>query len=294
MMKFQEREKRPIFFYSNSLAELFALKACGTYQRDKAAGGDGNKKLKQLLALLCYNSTTQMWSHWAKLNDVLCKRSANGSTTCSMLQLCTSRLSQQVYTIPRIWARCVLDLANQRKPRATLRIRRLLQGMCKLREPTEEIIVEAARLIAKKYGRRGEGEDPALTEEVRERSSKPDQRVPVNAVYDVHPESAKYCRRQVIIPGEYSTFATFDFPHEDFKDSDCTARLIAKDSRLLIDSNSAPDLTRANLPLGDISAIILDMAPISKGKGSIAARWLAIKGRKIRLPLSVGKHALYC
>ncbi len=291
-MRFDERKKRPIFFYSNDLDELHALKNYGRFC-EKAIGIEESKdlrsfasKLEQLLSLACFSRTTPIWTMCKRLYDAKCgKANKRLESFVNTVGAGLKLVLQQEDTLIIAWARAFTAKIIRARPRSTIRTALAVCPVAHQRAPTELQIERAASKIVSEYRRRHRETESFSQESLRGSENGAANITETRATIASFrvAESIKAIRDgKERVPREHAGLCRFCFPDRDYPEVESPEIRVDSGGEKLVVLSTKQEVL-GELFLGEISSIVLNDNP-----GSDSRSWLRVNGRRIRGPDSFG------
>ena len=287
-MKFEERNNRPIYFYSNDLDELYGLMYFGIYCKKKQdfeanVGALLSTRLNEILSVLFYKHTSIVLNSCIQLTSEINTKSEKIGEFIGCFSQGLHLLELNRGFVLETWAKANVLRSKRSKPRASLRLKALLRTMLRITRPTEDLIVMYAKKIGSSYKKHCEEREDALDMEIKECAKKKKQGFTANIVYHVHNEIRKYALGQAEIPARHLGCAKFNFPTDNLSEDSCLLSFDSQSAMILLESQGSE---AKNCMLGDISSLVLNQAPEHDTTGKF---WLRINGRKINKELGIGK-----
>ena len=291
VMRFDEREKRPIYYYSVNKEEVIALKNyCEFCKKKQFFIEDNNSQLtvmlEQLLAINFYTTMFLPLNAFYELMAKLDAKSVRVGTFLSSFSKGLGLLKENKKHFLRAWAKAKLGKSTKSKPKTSLRVRSLLKTVIHFKKPTETEVRECAKKIGTRYKIHVEKTDSVKRKDLIEAVGRKKNGTDVKFIFSVHPEIMKYATLEVKLPEEHVEFCKFDFPKEDIPEVPASIVVDTLGPRILITSTKFSDVTPKEVQLSDISSVVLNNPPEKAAEGHF---WLRINGRKIKKELDLGK-----
>lgn len=291
-MKFEERNNRPIYFYSNDINELFGIKNFGVFCKKKQsfeanAGAQLGTKLNEILSLLYYKYTSIVLNSCLQLTADINAKSQKVGEFIGCFSQEVQLLANNRRFVLETWAKANVLRSKRCKPLASLRLKALLRTMLRINRPTEDLIVMYAKKIGSTYRKHCEEREDALDMEIKECAKKKKQGFSANIVYHVNPEIRKYALGEAEIPARHLGCAKFNFPTDNLSEESCLLSFDSENAKILLESQGGDT---KNCMLADISSVVLNDTPDHGASGKF---WLRINGRKINKELGIGIQILF-
>jgi len=271
-MKFEQRNRRPIYVYSNDLDELHNLKNFGLYCKKEE---QNINKLELLLSSVSYgngrsllNLIISLFQNTIYRSKIMLKLINN---ICGGKELMRR---DKIYLLD-IWGRMTVDKYKRYRTLATIRLSHFLRSLAHIRNINEEQIIKAAQEILKAYKLHRSSGKGVFDEEIVEKASRGTRGVIAAAEFNISEQIIPIASGKQAVPREHMGFVKFEFPQRPFKESKCQLVIDNEEYRIYV-SSSKDKKTYGELLVGDISSMILNDGP-DKGKA-----WLRINGRKIK------------
>lgn len=280
VMTFKKRPAGPIFFYSNNLDEIRALKNYGVFCRLVAGRKNPTveARFERLLSSLWYKNAVFSLKHLIKTFEPIMANSIRVYRGVKTVETVARYLVGLKESLMSSWAHNIIMRTMKFRPRSTMRLSLYLQSFVRLHNSSEKEIHRAARRILSAYERERMISQGILDKAIQEKATRRFNGIKAYSVYEVSPEIQKFIKDG--IPGELRKFTKFDFPADDFAEPDTRLKIDYKNYRLAVTSSQGED--HLTLPVDDISSIVIDEAP--HGVQDLNHKWLKVNGRKIKKP----------
>lgn len=285
-MNFQERKNGPIYFYSENLEELHAVKNFGMFcakeEKAQELKDKAGKKvsfaagLEKLLSLLSYNYTTKTWYRCVRLHKKILEKSKKVALHMADMAKALDFISEQKSYLLKSWAKVTAIRAKNSRPFSTLRIKAVLRKLCRSQKPNEKIVIEAVQKIVQGFKQLKPEDTDLIIEHAGKGSSKNNRAF---ALYTVSEEILPYILNRDKIPREHAAFCKFQFPTENINGEDIDVVIDYDAYKIVLKTLSEPIATLGEINFEDISSMILNNSPKGGDRGKT---WLRINGRKIR------------
>lgn len=287
VMRFDEREKRPIYYYSTNKNEVNALKNycefCIKKQSFVERKQNLTDQLEDLLAINYYTTMILPLNSFYELLGRLDAKSNRVGTFLGSLVKGLALLKENKKHILRAWAKAKVGKSVKNKPKTSLRVKAELKTVIQFKRPTESTILDASKTIREKYKKHIKYTDSVKRQEIESAVKKKKDGLDVKFIFSVHPEIMKYATGDLKIPKPHNKYTTFDFPKENIQEVYASMAIESSGSMIKITSEKFADVNAKEIKLGDISCIVLNDPPPNCSEGKIY--WLRINGRKIKKEL---------
>ena len=290
-MKFEQRNKRPIYYYSNNINEVYGLKNFGLLCKIKKSlpateAGLLCSRLEEVLSLLYYAHTSFALNTCISLTTIINAKSAKVGEFISIFSQGIHLLNKNREQLMRAWGIGTTTRSKRNKACASLRLKSILKTTLHTKATSEELIIECAKRIAEKYKKHCEIIDDVMDVEIKECAGKKKTGFQANIIYNVNPEIRNIALGAVEIPAANLGFAKFSFPQENLPETDGNLYFDTENSKIILDTSKLPGEENGCL-LGDVSSIVLNEIPEGSSPGQV---WLRINGRKINKEIGIVKQ----
>lgn len=290
-MNFKQRPAGPIFFYSNDLNEVQALKGFGVFCK-KTANKPLEGDLAKLLDSLMYNNGAFGYN---RIDQVFGAGAANSFKVYKLMQCLaggTFYLEDQKKMVLKAWANNVTTKAKHFKPKATMRLALFLQTLARIRDPSETAIYESTKRIVSAHEREREVTRGIFDDAIQEKANRRFQGMSAHATYEVSPAIEPIATGREEIPSENKEFTKFDFTLKPFDVSNSQVKIDYSDFKMNVVSRCDETDVYGSVPIDDISSIVLNEEPPRTESENL--KWLKVNGRKIKEPERYGRFQFKC
>ena len=261
-MKFEQRNKRPIYFYSNSIDEVCGLKNYGLLCKKKknlavAEAGLLCSRLEEILSLLYYTHTSFAFNSCLTLTAKIFKKSEKFGDFITLFSQGIQVLNNNRGQYMLSWSKATEAKSKRNRARSSLRLKSILKLALHNRASSEQLIIECAKKIAANYKKHCGERDEVLDDEVRECAGRKKKGFLANIIYNVSPEIKNYALGAIEIPAAHLGFAKFCFPVDNLPETEGSIYFDTRNEKLILETSKLAREENGCL-LGDISSIVLN------------------------------------
>lgn len=271
-MKFEQRERRPIYYYSNDLDELCNLKDYGIYCQK---GPQSVDKLEQLLCSLNYGYESFAFNLLVSLHQKLLRCSKIMMRLVSDINGGVRLMQEHKKYLLTVWAKILMTRSRRYRPLATIRLSHFLCSLARIKSVNEERIIRATQEILKAYKQHRRLGQEVFDEAITEKASRSARGVSASIEFSVSDKVLPIASGRQAVPREHMGFVKFEFPQRAFREAQGEVAIDGEELKVRVSSKKSHKVL-GELLIGDISSMVLN-DDLGEDK-----KWLRINGKKIQ------------